>query len=212
MSARDAPLEALAQFADDLDAVAKASTSGKAVLMASSQAAPVAIAYAVRHPDKVRGLIIAGGFAVGRALRPTQDGELDEETAQSMIRSGWGRAGSVFLEGFARLFAPDGTVDEIADLSAMQSASVDAETAITLRQVVDRFDATHLLSSVRAPTLILHARGDVIHPLSQGQVLAANIPSAQLVTLEGRNHVLLPSSAAWPHAMAAIDRFLAAHP
>jgi DNA-binding winged helix-turn-helix (wHTH) protein/alpha-beta hydrolase superfamily lysophospholipase len=210
LSEPGAAMDHLDQFVDDLEAVADAACHGPATLMASSQAVPVAIAYAVRHPDRVRRLILCGGFAQGRALRPMQDGELDEPTAVQLIRTGWGRSGSVFLEAFARMFAPDGTPDQIADLGGMQRASADPETAVKLRHAIDRFDVAELLPQVAAPTLVLHARGDVIHPLSQGMKLAAGIGGARLITLDGRNHVLLPTSAAWPQAMAAIDTFLQA--
>lgn len=208
LSERGAAMEHLDQFVDDLVAVADASCQSPATLMASSQAVPVAIGYAVRHPDRVRRLILCGGYVQGRARRPMQDGELDEATAVQLIRTGWGRAGSVFLEAFAHMFAPDATPDQISDLGAMQRVSADPDTAVALRRVIDRFDVSALLPSVAAPTLVLHAHCDVIHPLAQGKKLAAGIAGARLITLEGRNHVLLPGSPAWSQAMAAIDDFL----
>ena len=45
------------------------------------------------------------------------------------------------------------------------------------------------LSRVQAPTLVLHRRGDWAIPYREGLALAAAVPGARLVTLEGRSHL-----------------------
>lgn len=62
---------------------------------------------------------------------------------------------------------------------------------------------------MRAPTLVLHARGDGVATFGEGRKLAALIPGAQFVPLEGRNHVLLESEPAWPRFVEEVRRFLA---
>ena len=52
-------------------------------------------------------------------------------------------------------------------------------------------DVTGLLKDVPAPTLVLHARNDAVAPLSEGRFLASEIPGAQFVELDSRNHILL---------------------
>jgi len=44
------------------------------------------------------------------------------------------------------------------------------------------------LSSIEAPTLVIHGTADPMFPLPHGQALAAEIPSAQLLALEGAGH------------------------
>jgi DNA-binding NarL/FixJ family response regulator len=58
-------------------------------------------------------------------------------------------------------------------------------------------DVTHLLAQIRAPTLVLHARGDIVVPITEGQILAAGIPGAQFVELDSKNHILLEHEPAW---------------
>src|SRR5262249_17927176 len=58
-------------------------------------------------------------------------------------------------------------------------------------------DVTDLLAGVRAPTLVIHAREDVVCPIAEGRLLASRIPDAQFVELDSRNHVLLSHEPAW---------------
>jgi pimeloyl-ACP methyl ester carboxylesterase len=52
-------------------------------------------------------------------------------------------------------------------------------------------DVTDLLSDICVPTLVLHVRDDGTIPLEAGRRMAARIPGARFVLLEGRNHMLL---------------------
>jgi pimeloyl-ACP methyl ester carboxylesterase len=44
------------------------------------------------------------------------------------------------------------------------------------------------LSSIKAPTLVIHGTADPMFPLGHGQALAQEIPGATLLTLEGGGH------------------------
>ena len=61
---------------------------------------------------------------------------------------------------------------------------------------------------VRTPTLVLHARGDVVAPIVEGQILAAGIPGAQFVELDSKNHILLENEPAWERFCAEVLDFM----
>jgi pimeloyl-ACP methyl ester carboxylesterase len=46
------------------------------------------------------------------------------------------------------------------------------------------------LSSITAPTLVIHGTADPMFPLGHGQVLAEEIPDARLLALEDAGHGL----------------------
>jgi pimeloyl-ACP methyl ester carboxylesterase len=71
-------------------------------------------------------------------------------------------------------------------------------------------DVRPLLPHARVPALVLHARDDGAVPFSEGRLLAAEIPGARFVPLEGRNHLLIESEPAWPQFLAEVRAFLAA--
>ena len=54
-----------------------------------------------------------------------------------------------------------------------------------------------MLPKVQCPTLIVHAREDPIHPLTEARKLAAGITNSELVVLNSANHVPMPGSADW---------------
>jgi pimeloyl-ACP methyl ester carboxylesterase len=64
------------------------------------------------------------------------------------------------------------------------------------------------LPQVKAPALVLHCRNDAVHPFDEGRRLAAGIPGARFVALEGSNHVILESDPAWPRFIEEISTFL----
>jgi DNA-binding CsgD family transcriptional regulator len=58
----------------------------------------------------------------------------------------------------------------------------------------------------------VHARGDARIPFEQGRLLAAEIPNARFVTLEGRNHILIESEPAWTRFCETFDGCMGVSP
>ena len=59
-------------------------------LLGISQGGPIAIAHAVRHPERVSRLVLNGAYALGRNKRGSAK---DRETGQAqltLMRHGWG--------------------------------------------------------------------------------------------------------------------------
>ncbi len=202
---RDVSLD---RFVEDLELVVDAAGLDRFVLMGSSQGAPIAIAYAARHPERVSRLVLHGGYHKGRLLRSTAAERDQGEAMLTLIRHGWGRPGSPFIKAFASMFLPDADREQVESLAELQKITTSPENAVRLRQAVDEFDVTDLLGTITVPTLVLHARDDGVQPLDQGRELAAGIPGAEFVMLEGANHVILPHERAWPALFQAIDRFV----
>jgi len=67
---------------------------------------------------------------------------------------------------------------------------------------------TDLLGRVRVPTLVIHAREDVVCPLAEGRLVAAGIPGAQFVELDSRNHILLEHEPAWERFQEVVHEFM----
>jgi pimeloyl-ACP methyl ester carboxylesterase len=58
------------------------------------------------------------------------------------------------------------------------------------------------------PTLVLHCREEDVAPFEEGRLIAAKIPGARFVPLEGRNHLILETEPAWPRFLAEVQSFL----
>ena len=97
----------------DLETVVDAAGLDRFVLLGISQGGPVAITYAARHPERVRGLILYGTFTQGRRIRATTAQEHEEARMQvQLVRLGWGQDNAAFRRVFAMQFMPEGTQEQ----------------------------------------------------------------------------------------------------
>ncbi len=195
-------------FLGDLEAVVEAAGAGSFSLFGMSQGAAVAIAYAARHPERVRRLVLLNGYAQGRNRRGS---EIEMEQARAMLtlmRSGWGDEHSAFMQAFSSIYLPKGTREQIGWFSELQWRTASPENAVRIRRACDEIDVIDLMPLIRAPTLVLHSRYDNVVPFEQGRLIAAAIPGARLVSLESDNHAVLKGEPAWDRMVAEIGQFL----
>ncbi|MEZ5805625.1 MAG: alpha/beta fold hydrolase [Rhizobiaceae bacterium] len=198
----------LDRFVEDLEAVVDACGVGRFALYGTSQGAPIAIAYACRHPDRVSHLVLQGGYEKGRLVRATESDRAQAEAILTLMRHGWGKANSPFINAFATLFIPNGSREQIGSLVDLQGLTTSPQNAVAIRSAVDGFDVSDLLERIGVPTLVMHARDDGVQPLEQGYALAARIPNAEFLMLESRNHVILPEEKAWSVLFDGLARFI----
>jgi pimeloyl-ACP methyl ester carboxylesterase len=195
-------------FVEDLETVVDAMNLERFSLFGMSQGAAVAIAYAVRHPERVEKLVLVGAYAQGRNKRGTP---LDAEQGQALMtlmRTGWGREHSAFMQAFSSIYLPKGTPEQVQWFTELQRKAASPENAVRLRVACDDIDVTELLPQVRAPTLVMHSRHDNVVPLDQGRLIASSIPDAQFISLESDNHVLLHGEPAWSRMVHEMRNFL----
>ncbi len=72
-------------------------------------------------------------------------------------------------------------------------------------------DVSDLARRITVPTLVMHCEGDRTCPLDEGKRMAALIPGARFVTLEGNNHVVLEGTPAFDGFIREINTFLQEH-
>ena len=208
LSDREFPGKGIDEFVDDLAAIADATGADRVPIFTASQGVAVALKFAARYLDRVGPMVLYGGYAQGRFVRGTEASHDEARAHLAMVRSGWGQRGSAFMEMFSTLFIPEATPEQSEDFIKLQLASATAVGAVKLREVIDTFDVTDILSEVRAPVLLIHGRGDRVQPVEQSQLMARCIPNAQLITTDSINHVPLPHDPAWELLMRETERFL----
>ncbi|RPH65460.1 MAG: alpha/beta fold hydrolase [Burkholderiales bacterium] len=192
----------------DLEAVVSAAGLARFALFGMSQGAAVAIAYAVRHPQRVSHLVLVGGFARGRFHRGQPQLADEVRLELDLMRIGWGRENPAFRRHFTSQFLPDGSLEQIRWFDDLQRVSASAENAARILETGSQVDVVDLLTQVRVPTLVLHAREDARIPFEEGRLMASAIPGARFVPLESRNHVLLDTDPAWPRFWQELRSFL----
>ena len=195
-------------FVTDLETVMDAAGIKRAPVFCMSQGCAVAIAYAVRHPERVSHLILHGGFAVG-PLRRSPDVAAQTRAMMHLIRTGWGTDNPAFRQMFTSLFFPDGTKEVFDSFNELQRICISPENAFRIREAVGNIDIRALLPKVKVPTLVTHSRGDAVAPWELGRAMAAEIPGARFVTLQSKNHALLDNEPAHARLLEEIAAFLA---
>ena len=195
-------------FVRDLESVVEATGLRRFALMGISQGCAVSVAYAVRHPERVSHLVLYGGFARGRRKRGSVVGTEQSEAFLTLMRHGWGQENPAFRQMFTSLFIPGGTSEQMQWFNDLQRITASPQNAVRIRHAVDEIDVSNLLARVKVTTLVLHCRNDAAQPFEEGRQLAAAIPGARFVALEGSNHVILESDPAWPRFIEEISNFL----
>lgn len=178
-------------------------------LLGISQGGPVAIAYAVRHPERVRNLVLYGAYARGWNRRPERPTATEDRRALlTLTRHGWGRDNPAFRQVWTSQFVPGGSMEQMRWFNELQRKSTSPENAVRFLEEFGEIEVTELLGRVRTPTLVLHCREDAAVPFDEGRRLARGIPDARFVPLEGDNHLLLETDAAWVPFLREVRSFL----
>jgi pimeloyl-ACP methyl ester carboxylesterase len=214
LSQRDVTDISFQRWVSDLEVVIDAAGFDRFVLVGISQGASIAIAYAARHPERVSHLIIYCGFARGLLHRGGDPEKQKQslELARALVREGWGSEAESHRQFFTSQFIPDGTAEQQHSLNELERVSAAPEMAERSIIELANVNVVDLLPKVKAPTLVLHVRGDLRVPFALGQEIAAGIPGAKFVPLEGRNHLFLPNEPAHREFHDALAAFLGDKP
>ncbi|MHB8489110.1 MAG: alpha/beta fold hydrolase [Candidatus Dormibacteria bacterium] len=189
MSDRVQPLPTLEQRMDDVRAVLDAVGSTKAALLGISEGGVMAALFAATYPARTAALVIDGSYPswLRRPGYPWGPTEEVFEKILGRVRDVWGREAG--LDGYAPSQVGNLEVEHWWTTFMQMSASPgDAEELLRMNWSID---IGHILSEIRVPTLVIHARGDRVAPIEAGRYLAAHIPSARLLELSSDDH--------WPY-------------
>jgi class 3 adenylate cyclase/pimeloyl-ACP methyl ester carboxylesterase len=193
----------------DLEAVVDATGLDKVALFGISEGGWTSIAYVVRHPQRVSHLILYGSSARSQAL-DTEEGRQQALAMGTLIRQGWGSDLPAYRQLFTGIFMPDADSDAIRGFNELQRVSADADDVVALLAANLRVDVRALLPQVAVPTLVIHRRGDAAVPFELGRDVAAGIPGARFLPLDGRNHAFFaaPNDPAREIILNAIEELI----
>lgn len=196
---------------DDMVAVADAAGLGRFGLLGISQGAAFSIRFAARYPERVKFLVLLGGYVRGRMLRGDAEAEQFYEASRAMVSAGWGSPSPLYRHFFTSCYMPDATPEEGASFDEMQRISASPETALRIMEMNAYVDARLDAQSLQAPTLVLHVKGDLAAPISEGRATAREIPAAAFVELPGANHCMIRGHPGFDEFFQEIGPFLREH-
>ena len=198
MSSGQRTVQEFAQFI--IDALEREHVKA-AVLVGLSMGGYVAFRVLERHPELIRGLVLADTKASPDAP--------DARTKRLKMAARVESEGTGFLQTELIPNLLSKTVSPEVLLGVQQLAGDAAQSAVynALAALASRPDSRGMLEDVLIPTLILVGEEDLLTPISDAEVMASTIPNARLELIRGAGHL---SNLEQPQSFnAALLEFLA---
>jgi pimeloyl-ACP methyl ester carboxylesterase len=176
-------------LADDLKALLDDLGVERPVVAGMSMGGYAALRFALRYPERTRGLIMIASTAVPNT--PEEQVEFAKDFAkvenQPTVPREWAEwvASVVFGETTART-RPELVESWIEHWMGYSGPSLVEEANCWLV----REDLTDRLSEIDAPALILHGAEDVAIPIDRAAPMKDQLPDARLVVVEGAGHTV----------------------
>ncbi len=150
-------------------------------LFAVSCAGPVALTYAAEHQDRIRRLCLYGSYGSGADIAAPK--LLD--VLADLVIAHWG----VGSDALTARFLPDASPEDFEAFSRNQREWASPPKAAELLRLSGAMTALQVLPHMHTETLIIHRREDRTIPLEAGRRLAAGLPHARLMVLDGKVHL-----------------------
>ncbi|HBM52569.1 MAG TPA: adenylate/guanylate cyclase domain-containing protein [Deltaproteobacteria bacterium] len=178
----------LAERMEDIEIIVDAASAKNPTLIGFSEGASLIVMYAAMNPEKVKNIILIGGFAKGISDDSTglffPDSPLVLNLKET-ITSTWGSG------MFGAITLPVGQKPSDRQLkifAKLERLSNSPMGMVKLCEINFGLDITKYLKSVQCPTLVFHCKHDALVPVEAGKYLAKNIPGAEYVELENVGH------------------------
>ncbi len=189
----------IGQMADDAAGLLDALDVRRAHVLGVSMGGMIAQELALRHPDRVRGLVLACTF-------PEPDADVLAQRATGLATFG----GSVGADGTAQLDASgidpfaffQMLLPKVFNVSFIETElprlmelfggalqyGFDMDAVLAQVEATMNHRTTDRLHAVKAPTLVLTGDSDQLIPCANSEVIAKHIPGAKLVKIPGGSH------------------------
>jgi len=193
---------AMEDLLDDAARLIREWSAGPVVWIGLSMGGMVGQGLAIRHPELVRGLVIANSASrYPDAARP-----LWNERIAKVEQGGLEAIADMVIERYFSAGFRASQPDIVAAYRRQLLQTDPAGYAAACPAVRD-VDWLDRLASIRCPTLVIAGREDVGAPVALSEAMQQRIPGAELVVVDAAAHLSVVEQ---PAAFgAAIDRFLA---
>lgn len=180
-------------------------------VIAISAGTTAAVQLGLRHPSRVRHLVVSSGSFPGSPTAQAPPGWAKAFYADAVL---WALA-TFARPAFARVMGVPGgfprTADEAQEVDELAASIFPVDPRVA-GAVFDAYVAnpeigTCPLEDLAVPTLVVHARDDPLASYEAAAAAAARIPGAVLVTLDAGGHLQLGQA---DHVRAEVMAFLAA--
>ncbi len=174
----------ISSMADDAAAVLEAAGVEPAHVFGHSMGGMIAQELALRHPRRVRSLILGGTNCGGRHTVRAAPEVLDVLMARvtNPVDAFWALAPYIYDSSTPRQIIQE-------DLEVRIRAFPSRESYLAQLGAIMSWESFSRLNSIRVPTLVIHGETDQLIPAKNADILAREIPGAKLLKLSEASHV-----------------------
>jgi pimeloyl-ACP methyl ester carboxylesterase len=187
------------QMADDAAGLLDHLGIDRAHVLGLSMGGMIAQELVLRHPERVRGLVLAATFPEPDAETESQRKVIFTEMGGSITEAGEMRIDFAAVNPFMffqhllpLVFNPAFIQTELPKLMQMFSGALQygfsLEAVMGQMQAIMAHKSTDRLATITAPTLVLTGDADRLIAPANSDVLAKSIPGAKLVRIPGGSH------------------------
>jgi pimeloyl-ACP methyl ester carboxylesterase/DNA-binding CsgD family transcriptional regulator len=175
----------------DLGAVMDAVGAEQAAVVGLSEGAPLAVAYAVAHPERVSHLILYGPLvcATRKADYPWGEPAAWWEETIARYEHVWGNPEYMRADVAWRAPSEEENDDFVRWWAQYRRLGASPGAAADMARMNSRIDVRHLLPRIEAPTTVIVRAGDRVIVAGHGRYVAGHIPGAEYVELPGEDHL-----------------------
>lgn len=179
----------IAQLADDAAAVLDALALPRVAVLGQSMGGYIALTLALRHPQRVRSLVLVG----------TSPGGLDTEPVPEETLQVWRLAGTMTPQQYARVSMPKSLAPGWSEehpqaferlLQRRLQFPTPADSWLAQYQACAEYVEHGVeVERIEVPALVIHGEQDAVVPFGNGLMLARRLPQAELVSLPRAGHL-----------------------
>jgi pimeloyl-ACP methyl ester carboxylesterase len=166
------------RLVDDVFAVLDAYGVERCILAAESAGALTALGAALKHPERIAGLVIVDGLTFSEPI-----------AADDPFLNGLIAYYAQTLDRFVQACVPESDSDHLKRWGRQILDRATPAAAIALYRLTGTIDLRADLPRITQPTLILHGELDALVPIAAARELAHTLPNAKLIVLPGAGHV-----------------------
>ncbi len=189
-TARTKPLETeitIARMADDCVALIRHLGLPSVNLLGHSMGGSIAMDIALRYPEVVDKLVLVGTAASGSKRNISLLLDWAAWLESGMDPEMWFR--NIFYWVFSsRFFEDEKTVRDFIDFEIAYPYPIDKTAFRRQVEALAAFDCSRELSGIKAETLVVAARDDLLFPPDECAVLARAIPGASFEVVDNAGH------------------------
>lgn len=182
----------------DMEAVADHYGLGPFAIWGAIGGSPAAIAYASRHPDRVSHVFLWGAYARGTAFVSRNAGAWG-----ALLRENW----EMYTDAYAQAAFGWPDSDTAARYADLTRAAITQEGMLAFVRAMSTTDVTASARDMRTPTLVMTRRDAKHSGVAEAREMAAMIPAARLLILDGSSAAPFLDDAA--SVVSAIREFMA---